>query len=496
MVGLFARHMPFIGRWRYLLLDRHYNRTIRISLVVLCLVFTAMSAIMLRQFNANDPFSILRQLAVIIFVGGITAAAWVYRNIEAPALVVLIVTTVLHDGISTGTDTKITFTFFLLYLWLGIWLFKFVVVERRLKLQPAYTNIPLGLFLGALAISFIWSSTFVEEQVGYLYADKIIPRLMTGLVIVISPLTSLLYANNVTSEKMLKRLVWWLIGVGVVFGVLRFVTGSVPEPLNDKGQFPAWVTALMLGQLLFNNKLSWKIRAVLVVGVLVWLQEMLGLGITWLSGWVPLFVVAMILVFFRSRKAVLVLALLIVIYGVVKVDDIRNTLNAEEGESGSTRALSWQRTFAVTGDHFFLGTGPAGYHFYFTAYGYYELGGIGSFNLSHNNYVDIMAQTGVVGFMMWIVFWGAQGLNVLRLWRTPAPSSFLKGTKYALVACYPAILITMMLGDWITPFPYTQTLAGLDYTIWAWILTGLTVATYHIMAKQNAEQALQQTAAV
>ena len=56
---------------------------------------------------------------------------------------------------------------------------------------------------------------------------------------------------------------------------------------------------------------------------------------------------------------------------------------------------------------------------------------------------------------------------------------FLGALKYSLVACYPAILVSMMLGDWVTPFPYTQTLAGIDYTIWSWMLSGVTIALYY-----------------
>jgi O-Antigen ligase len=490
MVTTLIRRAPFIGRLRFLLFDRHYNLTLRVSLIAVCLILTSLAAFMLRQFNPADPFSFLRQFSVVILMGLVTVTALIYRHMQAPALAVLIVSTLLHDGINTGTDTKISFTFFLLYLWVFIWLFKMIVVERQFKLQPSHTNLTVGLFIVAVVVSFIWSNAYVEAGVGYLYADKTIQRLMTGLVIIISAATHVLYANTVRSEKILKHIVWWFIGVGVVFGVLRLMTGEVPAPLNDRGQFPAWITAIILGQLFFNDALRWPLRVVLTSTVVMWLLITLGVGITWLSGWVPLLVVILTLTFFRSRKLLLVALLLMAVYGISKIETIQRTLTTEEQESGTSRALSWERTVAVTGDHFFLGTGPAGYHFYFTAYGYYDLNGVGSFNLSHNNYVDILAQTGLVGFTLWMLFWIAQGLNTWNLLRTPAPNGFLKGLKYTLVACYPAILVTMMLGDWLTPFPYTQTLAGIDYTIWAWMLTGLTVALYHVLREQNANRQL------
>lgn len=491
MVATLFQRVSFIGRLRFLLLDRHQTLTTRVALIVVCLALTPVTAFLLREFNPNDPFLILRQFAPVILIGLITVAALIYRAMHVPVLITLMLTTVLHDGISTGTDTKISFTFFMLYVWLFVWLFKTLVIERKFALKPSYTNVGAGLFITVVLLSFLWSNAFVEERVGFLYADKTIPRLMTALVIIISMATHVLFANNVNSERTLKQFVWWFIGVGVVFAVIRFTAGTVPYPFNDRGQFPAWAVAFMLGQLFFNNALRWQVRLVLVVGILIWMQQTLGLGIGWLSGWVPLGIVAMGLIFFRSRQMFVFALLLIGIYGVTQIGNIQQTLAAEEAESGNTRALSWQRTFGVTGDHLFLGTGPAGYHFYFTAYGYYNMGPTGTFNLSHNNYVDILAQTGLVGFSVWIIFWVAQGFNTLRLLLTPAPNGFFKGVKYTLIACYPAILITMMLGDWITPFPYTQTLAGIDYTIWAWMLTGLTVAVYHLMREQNAALPLQ-----
>ncbi len=103
--------------------------------------------------------------------------------------------------------------------------------------------------------------------------------------------------------------------------------------------------------------------------------------------------------------------------------------------------------------------GPAGYEYYFHAYGYYD-SAVGTADLSHNNYIDIVAQTGVTGFALWIALWAAQGWMVWKLFRKRIDDPFLSALKYSLIVCYPAILMSMMLGDWVTPFPYTQTLAG------------------------------------
>jgi O-antigen ligase len=138
-----------------------------------------------------------------------------------------------------------------------------------------------------------------------------------------------------------------------------------------------------------------------------------------------------------------------------------------------TRSEAWDRVFMLIQEHPLLGMGPAGYHFYFTASidGFYQL--------SHNNYIDIIAQTGFVGFVFYAWMWLAMGWITWRMYRTVPRQGFRYGLAVSLVAAYFVSLATMMLGDWITPFPYTQTLAGIDYTIWHWMMAGLTVALYY-----------------
>jgi O-antigen ligase len=126
--------------------------------------------------------------------------------------------------------------------------------------------------------------------------------------------------------------------------------------------------------------------------------------------------------------------------------------------------------------------GPAGYHFYFS------LRINGFYQLSHNNYVDIVAQTGIVGSVFFVWMWLAMGWMTWRMYRSVPRQGFRYGLAISLVAAYCVSIVTMMLGDWITPFPYTQTLAGIDYTIWHWMMAGLTVALYYESRQRETDQ--------
>jgi len=478
MTSSVLRRLSFVGWLRYFLFDRYYNTTLRVVLVSVCVGFTILTAFLSSDLDINSPSSIVKSIILILLLLVLTMMLLMYRNMQGTALCAFFLSTLVNDGLSTGTGTKLTFTFLIIMLWLVVWLFKKVIVDRKFDLRPALPNRAILVFILVVIISYFWSGTFAETGARYLFDQKALVRLMTSIVLIVSPLTYILFSNSIRSKSAFQVFTWWFIGIGLVMGLMQLILGDVLPPLNSKGQFPTWVTVLALGQCLFNNELSWKIKLGLIVITGGWIYIALGLGFTWLSGWLPIVVVIFVLLMFYSRKLLTLLCLGIVVWALLNPNIINKTFGTEQTESGNTRSVAWARVLDVVGKHFLFGAGPAGYQYYFLSYGYYD-NGLGTADLSHNNYFDIIAQTGVTGFGLWIVMWLGQGVMVWKLLHKRIDDPFLGALKYSLIACYPAILVSMMLGDWVTPFPYTQTLAGIDYTIWAWMLSGLTIALYY-----------------
>jgi O-antigen ligase len=467
------RQAPFIGKMRYFFLDRYQSLTTRVGLIFICLFTTLLCAFLWKDLDIGG--SVVPGLIPIIVLVGLGILTIVYNNMERLGIAIIMVTMILDDGISTGTDTKIMFSFVLLWVWTGLWLFKMLIVERRISLRASPVNLPIVLFIFAVLLSLYWSSNFSEIGVVYLMEDKFMVRLMTALVLIISPITMWLYSNHIHKISTLRFILWWFIIIGGIFLFLRLATGGVQPPFNAKGQFPTWVGVLALGQLLFNPDLKKWMRLILAGIIGGWIYVTMTLGISWLSGWLPLIGGCMVLIFLYSRKIFTVLLIAGLIALTINEVAVQSQIGAETEESGNTRQEAWDRALAVTARHPLFGTGPAGYHFYFLT----TL--TGRFQLSHNNYIDIIAQTGVFGFTIWIILWGCIGLVTWRTFRlTQEVGGFRRGLANSLAASYCCSLVAMMLGDWVTPFPYTQTLAGIDYTIWAWILPGLTGALYFI----------------
>jgi O-antigen ligase len=483
------RHTGFIGKLRFLIFARHYNLILRYGLILLCLMLTLATTFLLRDVDPGSMSSTLKGFLPVILIGSIAGMVLIYSNLHWATVGLVIISTALADGIGTGTGTRVTFTFMGLYAITALWFVKALVFERKLTFRASLITIPALLFIGTVIVSMIWSTFFADMRVDDILRDKLMVRVMTGMVMIISPMAALLFANVIKGKNQLIVITGWFIITGLIFGVLRVVLERVPAPLNAAGQFPVWVSAFALGQALFNTGLKPIYRIGCVVAAGVWAFVTMGLGISWLSGWMPLAGVIAGMIFFYSRRLFAVGIIGVVILLTLNFDSVENILAAEGSESGGTRSSAYELAFDLSSNHLFLGTGPAGYHFYYISYGTYgpTVGGV---NLSHNNYIDILMQTGVVGFTFWMAFWIAQGVMTWRLLRTPTTDLFLRGVKFTCICAFPSVLLVGMLGDWLTPFPYTQTLSGVDWTIWAWMITGLTTAVYHIIRESNQANAV------
>jgi len=141
--------------------------------------------------------------------------------------------------------------------------------------------------------------------------------------------------------------------------------------------------------------------------------------------------------------------------------------------SAFTRTEAWK---ILLGDIWrvspLLGLGPSNYYNYtplFNIMGYYV-----QFN-SHNQYVDIVAQTGILGLaaFAWLAF--EIGWLAWRLKDRAAP-----GFNYAYVigalAGLGGTLAAGMLADWLIPFVYNINLRGFRSSVFAWIFLGGLVA--------------------
>ena len=150
---------------------------------------------------------------------------------------------------------------------------------------------------------------------------------------------------------------------------------------------------------------------------------------------------------------------------------LQTFLPQESATSLETRAAAWRVNWEITKEHLLLGTGPAGYTVYYMTY--FPTRAMAT----HNNFIDIIAQTGVLGlgFLLWMFAAMLRvGIRVHR--RLRGSGSFEEAFANASLAGLVGSIVIMMFGDWLFPFAYTQTIAGYDYIVPSWLFFGALLA--------------------
>ncbi len=351
---------------------------------------------------------------------------------------------------------------------LGLWVLEIVTNrDQSFVLKTAMVK-PL---LGLLAVSFI---SYLIGQLPWFPFSKQAPidAQLGGLAIFIfSIIGFFLTAIRISDESWLK----WMMGLTIAFGVVYLIGRLTPELsqitrrlIVDKsvgGVFWAWFAPLTFSQAIFNKKLhpAWRGTCFLLVGLSVYVGFFQNEQ--WKSGWVPPFVGLAAILAFRSWR----LGVLAGLLGILPAMPILQDALANDAYSVSTRLDAWAIMVEIIKVNPVFGLGFANY------YWYTPLFSIRGFDVrfnSHNNYIDIIAQTGVLGlgFFLWF-FWEAMKCCWQLRDKTPE-GSFAQAYVYGAFGGIVGTLVAGMLGDWILPFVYNVGLPGIRTGILAWFFIG------------------------
>jgi len=250
--------------------------------------------------------------------------------------------------------------------------------------------------------------------------------------------------------------------------VFASISSMTTRPGSVGSMFWTWLIALSASQALFNRRLSWAARAgLLSVTGLVIFHGVIQVR-PWASGWVPALAAFAIIVLFRFPRTSVGAGLI----GLPTLLLLSSFLTAEvmgdEQYSIVTRNEAWRVLTNVIERSPIIGTGPVNYYFYvenFTILGWHVK------FFSHNQYEDLILQTGVVGILAFFWFAFEVGHLIVRLYPRVQDSfsrAYLVGALGGLVGS----LVSGMLGDWIIPFYYNGGIIGFRSSLLFWVFLG------------------------
>ena len=421
-------------------------------------------AIGLLLFNIALAFvAAQRQMVIVIYL--ILGAGLVFTFLRWPPLG-LIAASLAGAVVPYLGPSGLNVTTILVALLLVTWLLDMIVRQRQIRLVPSRTIWLLLAFLGVAVFSFGVGqlSWFTFAQHAPLGAQ------LGGLsIIALSAGAYLLAANQMRELVWLRRMTWAflvLAGLILVFRAVLPALGLSTENLfRQMGSvFFIWTVAMAFSQAAFNRDLHPRWRWALGGLVLVTLYVLYFLKFADKSGWMPALICIAAIIGFRSWRAWLVLVPLAALSALYLVTEGFGP----DQYSLTTRFDAWSIMLQIIKINPIWGLGFANYYWYtplFPIRGYAV-----SFN-SHNNYVDIVAQTGLVGLVCFLFFLWEVGRLGWRL-RETVPSGFAQAYVYGALGGLAGMVVAGMMGDWILPFFYNLGLNGFRSSMLGWLFLG------------------------
>lgn len=366
-------------------------------------------------------------------------------------------------------------TLMLLALLIGLWIIT-MLAKQDVKLISSSTFLPLFALLIIAVMAFVvgqipWYTFARQAPMGAQLASLGLFFLSAG--------GFLLVAHQVKEMKWLEWMTWVFLAIVSVyiFGRLtpgvRHIVGRVFNITNTGSLFWVWGAGLAFSQAVFNKRLAWVAR--IFLGVLTLAIFYVGYVIQgdWKSGWVPAFatVATIIAVRIEWRMRTLLIPLAVLPMGWLGAKIIES-----DSYSYSTRIEAWALIAQITKINPILGLGPANYRWYTPLF---PIRGYSVFYFSHNQYVDLFAQTGILGLSAFLWFVASIGKLGWTL-RNRVSEGFAQAYVYGALGGVVGTLVSAMLGDWVIGFFYNVGLIGFRVTILSWLFFGGLVAIEQI----------------
>jgi O-antigen ligase len=363
-------------------------------------------------------------------------------------------------------------------LMLGLWLLKMMMEQRQIRLVASRATLPLFAFL---IISFI--AFLVGQLTWYVYARHTPLEAQLGgfAIFLLSAGAFLLVAHLVTDLSWLQALTWIFIAFGAIYMTGRLVRWGGIDRIFSLGfssgsMFWTWLVALTFSQAIFNRSLHLRWRIVLGCILLVTFYVAYFQAYDWKSGWLPpLVAIAAILAFRYWRSSFLLMP-----FGVIPFYYLAIKLIGTDKYSWGTRVDAWIIVLNIVKANPILGLGFANYFWItklFPIRGY-EV----AFN-SHNQYIDILAQTGIIGLLVFLWFFWEVGRVGWSL-RERVPEGFPRAYVYGALGGLVGTLVAATMVDWVLPFVYNIGFNGFRASILAWIFLGGLVSLEQIFPVQ------------
>jgi len=426
------------------------------------------------------PRATPNQLLIVAGVAGLLLLLkW---PILARAGLVVAVQTVPFS-IGTGTETSINVAMLLVGFSAAVWFLQ-MIGNHEIRLMESLPIVPLQVFCVVAVLALLMG---IQPWLP-LAETASLPAQVGGFsIFILSALAFLLVAHQVPDLGWLSRITWLFLATAAVFLVARHLPGmsavlDVYRWVANGSMLWTWLTAISFSQAVFNTRLpsSWRVALGILTSATFYYCFIENRD--WTSGWAPSLVALLVVLWVGAPKLALRLSIFMGICLLLAAPYLYGLVMGGDNEySAMTRAEAARILWEIIRINPVLGIGFANYYHYtplFPILGYSV-----QFN-SHNNYVDLLAQTGFVGFAAfgWVMV--AIGRLAWRL-RTRVEEGFAQAYVYGAIGGLVASLVAAALGDWLLPFVYNIGFNGFRASVLAWMFLGGLLVIERVALKQE-----------
>ncbi len=363
----------------------------------------------------------------------------------------------------------------LVALMLVVWVVNMVVFRQDIRIVASHTMAPIIAMMVAVTISFGMGQL---PWFSFVRSAPLDAQLGGYAVYFLSFGAFLAVANQIKDLRWLKWLVWSFLlfggfyAMGLVVPGLKNLTRALMG--NMGSLFWIWITAVAYSQALFNRDLSKGWRGVLMGIVVASLYLLFTLKFKDKSGWLPVVIVLWAITALRSWQ----LGIVLLVGGIFGALALLPQVLLTEDYSLATRLEVLPILAQIVKVNPIFGVGFANYYFYtplFSLRGFYV-----SFN-SHNNYADLVVQTGLIGTMIYVWLMAQIAFLAWKL-RTRVRGGFSEAYVNGAMGGLVGMIVVGFLGDWVLPFVYNIGLLGFRTSVEGWLFLGGLVVLEQIFA--------------
>ncbi len=414
------------------------------------------------------------KLLILVCVGifGLVAFPVLVRRPELGIVMIVPVSFLVDVEVGTGTKVPINATILLVMALIGLWILQMLVLDKKIQLRYSRVNAPALIFILVTTIALLagnlnWiliakgRASLLSQLGGWLlYASSV------GLMLVVG--------NYLRDIRWIRTMTWLYIVIGgVLVLVQQFSLTSRLRNFYTSGSqgsvFWTFLAALVFGQFLLNKDLHPRIRFALGLLVLAIFRASWVLDREWISGWLPPIVAILVIVWLYSWRWGLAVSAMGGLFVVIYYSNLfSQVMTSTQQYSLDSRMATWPIMFELFKSSPILGLGLSNYVYYtplYSLWGYHLM-----FN-SHNNFFDILVQTGLLGFSVFAWLMAEIGLLGWQVRKRPL-DHFSRGYVYSIMGGVVGMLLSGMLGDWFLPFLYNIGFNGYRASTFAWLFIG------------------------